>query len=239
MSTRATITVVDEHDSFDIYQHHDGYPGGPYGLVCHIAMARRLAWVLPRFEAADFAAAIIAVLKGRGGSTYLTKEAKAHGDRTFHYRVEAARDDASTRVQLTITQPSWKRGKTDIEVFTGDIQAAVRKYNAAAETSDQPREWQMLGEIEGALCRAEEEISQWVKGAPEPDTQATLDDLDDAGRAMCQLRHHLEKTDPWSALGKAETILETIRKETDNQSGGLATTEVHLTMEAHRRFQRD
>ena len=49
MSTRATITVADEHYSFDIYQHHDGYPEGPHGLVRHIAMARQLAWTPPRF----------------------------------------------------------------------------------------------------------------------------------------------------------------------------------------------
>ncbi len=54
MSTRTTTTVADKQDSFDIYQHHDGYHDGPYGLVRHLALARRLAWDLPRFEAADF-----------------------------------------------------------------------------------------------------------------------------------------------------------------------------------------
>lgn len=239
MSTRATITVADDNDSFDIYQHHDGYPDGPNGLVRHIAMARRLAWDLPRFEAADFAAAIIAVLKDRGGSTYLTSDAEAHGDRTFHYRVTPLRESTTTRVMLTISKPSWERGKGDVEVFAGEIQDAVARFDAVAETSDQPREWQILGEIEGALFRAEEEIGQWVKGTPDPDTQATLDDLDDAGRAMCQLRHHLEKNDPWRGLTKAETILETMRKEQSNQYANFAATEVHLAMDAHRRFQRD
>ncbi len=239
MSTRATITVADDRDSFDIYQHHDGYPDGPHGLVRHIAMARRLAWDLPRFEAADFAAAIIAVLKDRGGSTYLTKEAQAHGDRDFHYRVTPLREDMTTRVMLTISKPSWECRKGDVEIFAGEIQEAVARFGAVAETSDQPREWQMLGEIEGALYRAEEEIGQWVKGAPDPDTQATLDDLDGAGRAMCQLRHHLEKTDPWRGLAKAETILETLRKKAGYQFASFATTEVRLAMQAHRRFQRD
>ncbi len=115
----------------------------------------------------------------------------------------------------------------------------MAKFDAVAEASGQPREWQMLGDIEGALYRAEEEIGQWVKGTPDPDTQTTLDDLDDAGRAMCQLRYHLEQVDPWSGLAKAETILETMRKEKGNQYASFATTEVHLAMEAHRRFQRD
>lgn len=84
MSTRATITVADERGSFDIYQHHGGYPDGQHGLVRQIAMARRMAWDLPRFEASDFAAAVIAALKDRGGSTYLTADAEAHCDRAFH-----------------------------------------------------------------------------------------------------------------------------------------------------------
>ncbi|MEL6220782.1 MAG: hypothetical protein AAFR79_20410, partial [Pseudomonadota bacterium] len=64
----------------------------------HIAMAQRLAWDLPRFEAADFAAAIIAVLKDRGGSTYLTEDTEAHGDRAYCYYVEPLREGVSTQV---------------------------------------------------------------------------------------------------------------------------------------------
>lgn len=239
MSTRATITVADKQDSFDIYQHHDGYPDGPHGLVRHIAMARRLAWDLPRFEAADFAAAIIAVLKDRGGSTYLTKTADLHSDRDFHYRVEPLRDDISTRVKLTITKPNWEHGKPDVEVFAGDIQDAVQRFGATAESSRQPREWQLLGTIEGTLCRATEEIAQLCGERPDPDTQKVFDDLDVAGRATCQLRHHLEKMNPWDALRKAETILENTESSPANRYAGVAKTEVHLAMEAHRRFQRN
>jgi hypothetical protein len=108
-----------------------------------------------------------------------------------------------------------------------------------SETKDHPREWQLLGEIEGSLYRADEEINKWVKGTPDPDTHTTLQDLDDAGRTMCQLRHHLEKADPWAALKKAETILETMRKDPSNQYAGVAVTDVRLAMEAHRRFQRN
>lgn len=240
MSTRATITVADQHDSFDLYQHHDGYPDGPHGLVRNIAMARRLAWDLPRFEAADFAAAIIAVLKDRGGSTYLTKDADAHGDRSYHYRIEPVRENTATRIQLTISRPSFERGKSDVEIFAGTVQDAVAKFDAVADATDQPREWQMLGEIEGALYRAEEEIHQWVKGTPDPDTQATLDDLDDAGRASCQLRYHLEQNDPWRTLGHIEKRLNRLRDAGEPyQPTTLPTVDVKLAMEAHRRFQRD
>lgn len=140
MSTRATITVADQHDSFDLYQPHDGYPDGPHGLVRHIAIARRLAWDLPRFEAGDFAAAIISVLKDRGGSTYLTKDADAHSDRSFHYRIETVREDTAHRVQLTISRPSWERVRGDVEVFAGSIQNAVAKFKAVDELIQERRE---------------------------------------------------------------------------------------------------
>lgn len=239
MSTRATITVADSHESFDIYQHHDGYPNGPHGLVRHIAMARRLAWDLPRFEAADFAAAIIAVLKDRGGSTYLTKDAEAHGDRAYHYRIEPLCDTVSTQVQLTITKPSWQNGEPDVEVFKGGIQKAVEQFDAVPETAEQPREWKILGTIESTLYRAEEEIAQLCGERPDPDTEKVFDDIEDAGRALCVLRHHLEKTNPWEALKKAETILGNMESSPANRYSGLAKTEVHLAMEAHRRFQKD
>lgn len=162
MSTRATITVADEHESFDLYQHHDGYPDGPHGLVRHIDMARRLAWDLPRFEAADFAAAIIAALKDRGGSTYLTKDAEAHDDRSFHYRIAPLQEETTTRVMLTITRPRWEDGKPDIDVFSGEIPEAIKQFDAVGEPSQGPREWHILGEIEAALFRAEEDIIQWT-----------------------------------------------------------------------------
>ena len=240
MSTRATITVADGNDSFDIYQHHDGYPDGPLGLVRHIAMARRLAWDPPRFEAADFAAAIIAVLKDRGGATYLTKDAEAHCDRDFHYRIVAQRENCTTRVMLTITRPSYERGRGDVEVFTGEIQEAVSKFNAVSETRDNPREWQMLADAEAALYRAEEEIGQWIKGTPDEDTQNTLDDITDATRTLDRLRHHLEHVDPWRVLARIEQCFERLRaSDQPITTGQLPTVDAKLAMDAHRRFQRD
>lgn len=240
MSTRATITVADQNDSFDLYQHHDGYPDGPHGLVRYISMARRLAWDLPRFEAADFAAAIIAVLKDHGGATYLTKDADVHSDRSFYYRVERVREDSTASVQLTISRPSFERGKNEVEVFTDRIQDAAAKFSAVPDTTNQPREWQMLGEIESALYRAEEEVHQWVEGTPDPDTQATLDDLDNAGRESCLLRHHLEQNDPWRTLGQIEKRLNHLQDAGEPcQPTALPTVDVKLALEAHRRFQRN
>lgn len=180
MSTRATITVADDRDRFDLYQHHDGYPDGPHGLVRHLALARQYAWDLPRFEAADFAAAIIAVLKDRGGSTYLTKDADAHGDRSFHYQIEPLRENYVTRVMLTISRPSWDRSEPDVEVFRGDIQEAVTKFDAVGETAKQPREYQLLMTAEGALWRAHEEISALCGERPDPDTEKVYEDIEDS-----------------------------------------------------------
>jgi hypothetical protein len=239
MSTRATITVSDEHDSFDIYQHHDGYPDGPYGLVRHIAMAQRLAWSPPRFEASDFAAAIISVLKDRGGSTYLTKDAALHSDRAFCYHVEPIRDDVSTHVQLTIMQPSWPKHEDDTEVFTGSIAEAVQKFDAVADTSDQPREWQILGEVDASLGRAEEEIHQWVEGTPDVDTQKTLDDIDGAGRNLMLLRDHLETSDPWAVLKRIKKILSRSDNTNPTQSLSSIGLETKLAVAAHKRFHRE
>jgi len=238
MSTRATITVADDHDRFDLYQHHDGYPDGPHGLVRHLALARRYAWDLPRFEAADFAAAIIAVLKDRGGSTYLTKDAEAHTDRSFHYRIEPLRENYVTRVMLTISRPSWDHSQPDVEVFRGDLQAAVSKFDAVGETATQPREYQTLMTVEGSLWRAHEEIRALCGERPDPDTEKVFEDIEDASRDLATLRLHLERTQPWSTLGKADAMFEKIRTEQGSQHMGIATTEVRLAVEAHRRFQR-
>ncbi len=90
MSTRATLTVSDDQDSFDIYRHHDGYPQGVHGVVRGISDARKLAWSLPRFQADDFAAAVIATMKQGPGSIYLTSKAEDHADRILHYDITSA-----------------------------------------------------------------------------------------------------------------------------------------------------
>jgi len=239
MSTRATITVADEQSSFDIYQHHDGYPDGPFGLVRHIAMARRLAWDLPRFEAADFSAAVIAVLKDRGGSTYLTKDASEHSDRSYHYRIEPVREDTVTRVMLTISRPAWDRKQGDIEIFHGEIPEAVAQFQAIGETAKQPREYQILMTAEGSLWRAYEEISALCGDRPDPDTEQVYGEIEDATHDLATLRQHLETNNPWRTLSHTEKALARVRETSQSTVPGLPTVEVTLAMEAHRRFQRD
>lgn len=222
MSTRATITVSDETDSFDIYQHHDGYPEGPHGLVRHIAMAQRLAWDLPRFEAADFAAAIIAVLKDRGGSTYLTDDAEAHNDRAYCYYVEPLREGVSTQVKLMTHKPSF-RTDDPIELFSGPLSEAVTKFDAVGETAKQPREYQILMDAEAALYRAQEEISALCGERPDEDTEKVYEHIEDATRSLMRLRQHFETMSPWRALKLAKA----------------KSVDAKMAWEAHQRFQRD
>lgn len=84
MSTRATYEFKDQHDSFTIYKHCDGYPEG--GLQW-IAKALPHAWPLPRFEADEFAAAFVAANKADGGDVRITTGRQAHGDTEYHYVV--------------------------------------------------------------------------------------------------------------------------------------------------------
>lgn len=222
MSTRATITVCDENNSFDIYQHHDGYPEGPHGLVRHIAMAQRLAWELPRFEAMDFAAAVVAVLKDRGGSTYLTEDAAAYGDRAYHYHIRPLRDRVSTQVKLTIQKARYE-DDTLLETFAGSLPDAITKFDAVGETAKQPREYQILMEAENALYRAQEEINALCGERPDEDTEKVYEDIEDATRSLMRLRQHLETMSPWRALKLAED----------------KSVDAKLAWEAHQRFGRD
>lgn len=84
MSTRATYEFKDDHDSFTIYKHCDGYPAG--GLQW-IARAIPNAWELPRFEPDEFAAAFVAANKGSGGDVRITAGREYHGDTENHYVV--------------------------------------------------------------------------------------------------------------------------------------------------------
>lgn len=94
MSTRATYEFIDNFGSYTVYKHHDGYPSG--GLQW-IANALKYAWKLPRFEAAEFAAAFIAANKplcgSDGGGVYLSRGREFHGDTKYHYIVQCTRND--------------------------------------------------------------------------------------------------------------------------------------------------
>ena len=76
MSTRSTLTIRDEKngtDAYSIYRHCDGYPDTEHGVFATLSRALPFAWKLPRFDATDFAATIIAAWKEHGGGNiYMT-----------------------------------------------------------------------------------------------------------------------------------------------------------------------
>lgn len=101
MSTRATITVFDPkgsdvQESYSIYRHSDGYPESEHGVIAALQDSLQYAWMLPRFEASEFAAAVVFQMKKtsvasagsyRGGSIYLTSGRDGHEDTAYHYDV--------------------------------------------------------------------------------------------------------------------------------------------------------
>ena len=85
MSTRAVYTFKDKDATFHVYGHCDGYPSG---AADKIKNALKIAWQIPRFESADFAAAFIAANKTNGGGNiYFSKGPHKHGDLEYCYTI--------------------------------------------------------------------------------------------------------------------------------------------------------
>ena len=89
MSTRSNIIVEDKHQRIQLYRHSDGYPNGPHGVVHDLVEALEYAWESPRFEADDFAAAIVRAWKEEPGNIYIDGSPVSwemiHGDTEWVY----------------------------------------------------------------------------------------------------------------------------------------------------------
>lgn len=85
MSTRAVYTFKDSEREYHVYKHHDGYPSG---AIQWISGAIHYGWKLPRFEAAEFAAAFIAANKTKEGGVYCTTHYSDHNDLEYRYEIE-------------------------------------------------------------------------------------------------------------------------------------------------------
>ncbi len=119
MSTRSTICVKDAYDKFCIYRHCDGYPHGEHGVVAQLAKALPFAWELPRFEAMDFAAAIIRAWKDEGGGNiYFTQGHEHHGDTEYTYDITAESGEIFVAVNSTRTG----------RLFTGSLSDATEHF---------------------------------------------------------------------------------------------------------------
>jgi hypothetical protein len=114
MSTRCVVTVFEDDESYAIYRHSDGYPDGEHGVIAMLERVLPFAWPLPRFEAADFAAAIVVAWKGGGGDIYLTPRADNHGDLAYRYEIRRSEHDSHLLVTvLTVDSADvWKVAST-------------------------------------------------------------------------------------------------------------------------------
>ena len=71
MGTRSNLIIEDSYHRIQLYRHWNGYPEGSDGVLATLEDAFPYAWLLPRFEASDFSAAIIRGWKEGGGNIYI------------------------------------------------------------------------------------------------------------------------------------------------------------------------
>lgn len=126
MSTRCTLTVHGDGEAFSVYRHSDGYPDGEHGVLNTLKAALSYAWPLPRFEADDFAAAIVAAWKrpgyrpsssspdyiAQGGNIRLmTGDKDSVGDSEFHYdlRYDAKHRAVAVTTMTRRADDSWRK----------------------------------------------------------------------------------------------------------------------------------
>lgn len=130
MSTRALFTFTDERTTVDVYKHSDGYPKG---ALKAIEKAFDYSWMLPRFEADEFAASFVAANKKPnegsshlGGGIRLMNSNDIPGDIEFQYVVSYSGD---LDLDVRIAEVTWPedRMRTDT-VFDGKLAEAIMKY---------------------------------------------------------------------------------------------------------------
>lgn len=127
MSTRSTIKVYDKEDKFYIYRHYDGYPFGECGVLSELTEALKYAWPLPRFEAMDFAAAIIRAWKNGGGNIYFTSSHSAHWDTEYQYDVTMKKKEIW--ISVYEVQRVHPDGRRDIKkLFEGSLNDAIQTF---------------------------------------------------------------------------------------------------------------
>ena len=118
MGTRSNLIIADDYNRLQLYRHWDGYPDSETGVLADLEKALPYAWPLPRFEADDFAAAIIRAWKGEGGGNIYIDGApkgweKIHGDVEWVY----------------IIQPQGERKKNGVSKLAGEPEVAVYDWH--------------------------------------------------------------------------------------------------------------
>jgi len=117
MSTRSNLVIEDSNERIQLYRHCDGYPDNRGGVLATLERAIPYAWPFPRFEASDFAAAIVRAWKNEGGGNiYIDGSPKAweliHSDTEWVYIIKPKK--------LTRTRQAFERsftGEPLVEVY--------------------------------------------------------------------------------------------------------------------------
>jgi hypothetical protein len=139
MATRSNIIVQDDYKRVQIYRHCDGYPEG---IIPDLAMALQYAWELPRFEADDFAAAIVRAWKQEGGGNiYIDGSPKGfelvHGDTEYVYVVKFDKRQHEPFIEIYDWHDYWlEKGDINKKSFKPKITrkvyfSQIKDYKAA------------------------------------------------------------------------------------------------------------
>src|SRR5262249_60391012 len=114
MATRSNIIVQDEFSRIQVYRHWDGYPKA---VIPELIKALEFAWPLPRFEADDFAAAIVRAWKDGGGHIRIDGNPKGfelvHGDTEYVYVIKFDKRKEEPFVEIYEWHDYWLE-KADI-----------------------------------------------------------------------------------------------------------------------------
>ena len=123
MSTRAVYSFKDKFGTHHVYKHCDGYPSG---AVDAINAALAYSWLLPRFEADEFAAGFVAGNKHIQGGVRLTKGPQKHYDIEYQYIITASKGELMIAAYETDTDENDKQTKK--QFYKGSFVEFERKY---------------------------------------------------------------------------------------------------------------
>jgi len=131
MATRCTIKIYDKEEAFYIYRHYDGYPSGDSGVPATLDEVQRYAWSLPRFEAMDFAAAIVRAWKSGAGDIYFTRDHSYHWDTEYQYNVTVRNQQIHLQIDKVgiILDRQSEQSRDRKEVFSGTLEKAITHFS--------------------------------------------------------------------------------------------------------------
>lgn len=130
MATRCNIIVEDDRNRIQIYRNSDGYPDTEHGVLADLQSVFPYAWPLPRFEADEFSAAIVAAWKSsiqkvgdtgyfvQGGNILIDGNPRGnellHGDIEWLYTITRSKKEGC--IHVIVEQMYGDRVITDYDI---------------------------------------------------------------------------------------------------------------------------